>query len=292
MKLCLFCNNSSVNDEWYCSKCHSSPPYLSGFLSFSPDLAKNNEGFKEHYFSKLFDVEKNNFWFCSRNKLILWSLKKYFPFTKTFFEIGCGTGFVSAKIQERVSHLQFYASEIFTEGLMHAQKRIKSAVLLQMDARNIPFSEEFDVIGAFDVLEHIEEDKLVLQQMHKATAVDGGIIITVPQHHFLWSKVDEYACHVRRYGKKELINKIERAGFEIVMTTSFVSLLFPLMFLSRFSQKKKENSFGGEAELRHGYLANQILKCVMTIERALIILGVRFLFGGSLMVIAKKSKHS
>jgi 2-polyprenyl-3-methyl-5-hydroxy-6-metoxy-1,4-benzoquinol methylase len=42
-----------------------------------------------------------------------------------------------------------------------------------MDARNIPFAEEFDIIGAFDVLEHIEQDTDVLAKMYQATQ-NGG----------------------------------------------------------------------------------------------------------------------
>ena len=43
-----------------------------------------------------------------------------------------------------------------------------------MDARNIPFKKEFEVIGAFDMLEYVLEDKLVLQQMYRAAKPGGG----------------------------------------------------------------------------------------------------------------------
>ena len=65
-----------------------------------------------------------------------------------------------------------------------------------MDARRIPFEDEFDVIGAFDVLEHIKEDEQVLVQMHRAVKSGGGIMLTVPQHMFLWSEQDVQAHHV------------------------------------------------------------------------------------------------
>ena len=50
---------------------------------------------------------------------------------------------------------------------------------------------------AFDVIEHIDEDEMVLTQMYKALQPNGGMILTVPQHPFLWSNQDEFACHVR-----------------------------------------------------------------------------------------------
>ena len=80
-----------------------------------------------------------------------------------------------------------------------------------MDARRIPYEAEFDVIGAFDVIEHIYEDAAVLQQMHRAVRPGGGIIVTVPQHRFLWSKQDEFSCHFRRYTRGELMSKVSCA---------------------------------------------------------------------------------
>ena len=68
-----------------------------------------------------------------------------------------------------------------------------------MDARNIPFRDEFDVIGAFDVLEHIDEDVAVIDEVRKALRPGGGFLMSVPQHPALWSQQDERAFHVRRY---------------------------------------------------------------------------------------------
>ena len=81
-----------------------------------------------------------------------------------------------------------------------------------MDARNIPFESEFDVIGAFDVLEHINEDTEVLAQIYTALKAEGLMLISVPQHPWLWSSLDEYACHVRRYTALDIQQKIEAAG--------------------------------------------------------------------------------
>jgi 2-polyprenyl-3-methyl-5-hydroxy-6-metoxy-1,4-benzoquinol methylase len=67
-----------------------------------------------------------------------------------------------------------YGSDIFNRSLSFAQRRLPDAVLFQMDARRIPFEEEFDVVGAFDVLEHINEDDVVLRQMLQAIKPGGG----------------------------------------------------------------------------------------------------------------------
>ena len=101
------------------------------------------------------------------------------------------------------------------------------AELLEVDARRLPFEAEFDVVGAFDVLEHIEEDERALIEMHAALRPGGGLVVTVPQHPALWSAVDEYSRHVRRYRRSELLTKLRDSGFEVIHWTSFVSLLLP-----------------------------------------------------------------
>ena len=62
----------------------------------------------------------------------------------------------------------FPGSELFSQGLAFAAERLPGAELMQMDARSIPYVAEFDAIGAFDVLEHIVEDEMVLRETNKA----------------------------------------------------------------------------------------------------------------------------
>ena len=105
-----------------------------------------------------------------------------------------------------------------------------------MDARCILFECEFDVVGTFDVLEHLVEDERALAQMFNAARPGGGLLVTVPQHRFLWSESDRFAMHQRRYSRTELRKKVESAGFQIERITSFNSLLLPLMILSRLTE--------------------------------------------------------
>ena len=150
------------------------------------------------------------------------------------------------------------------------------------------FFNEFDAIGAFDVLEHIEEDESVLTQLHKALKPTGVLLLTIPQHPWLWSANDDYACHVRRYTARELHKKVFDAGFRIERSTSFVSLLLPAMMLSRQTSSNKITEHDVTAELRLPKLLNNIFLGIMRIEQRLIKLGANFALGGSRLVIARK----
>jgi trans-aconitate methyltransferase len=111
--------------------------------------------------------------------------------------------------------------EMFMEGLSFAQLRVPRAQFVKADARVcFPFNNKFEVIGAFDVLEHIRDDEVVLANIYKALEPSGLAIFTVPQHMFLWSQTDEYACYVRRYDNNGLTIKLKRTGFEILRSTS------------------------------------------------------------------------
>lgn len=112
--------------------------------------------------------------------------------------------------------------------------------------------------------------------------------MTVPQHEFLWSQNDVNACHMRRYEARDLIDKVERAGFCVEKRTSFVSLLLPIMVVSRLRKRIASGRYDPLAELRIGGLANTVLKKVLDVERALIRAGFVFPVGGSLLVIARK----
>src|SRR3989338_2594918 len=248
-----------------------------------------SDGFDPSYFSKLFELEKKSFWFRARNKFILWALRRYFPDMCKFLEIGCGTGYVLSAIEKEFPGLDLYGGEFYDSGLQCARNRVRRASLIQVDAKAIRFRNEFDVIGAFDVLEHIPEDEVVLSEMFQAVRPGGGILLTVPQHPFLWSRFDVFSHHVRRYSAKDLGMKIERAGFRILSLKSFVSLLFPLLLLSRLKRSGARDAYDGFKELKVSQPLNFICEKVLDFERVMVSWGISFPFGGSLLLAARKS---
>ena len=290
MKKCLSCSHRFQSESWICPRCKSEPAVTDGFWVFSPDLAFENSGFSGEYFEKLFQLEDGSFWFRARNRLILWALQKYFPGARNFFEIGCGTGYVIMGIRDQFPHMKVSGSEIFLAGLPYARQRLPDVSLFQMDARAIPFFEEFDVIGAFDVIEHIEEDGDALKEMFAAIRPGGGVLLAAPQHAWLWSEIDDASFHKRRYTRRDFIGRIEAAGFRVRMVTSFVSLLLPLMALARMRYLIPSQKKNLQAEFKLGNRMNGILENVMALELSLIRRSLDFRLGGSLFVVATKEQ--
>ena len=269
-----------------CPQCDFSPQTIATFEAWAPDLAFGGGGFKAEYFADLAIGETGHFWFLSRNRLIVWALKKYFPNLTSFCEVGCGTGFVLTGVAESFPAARLIGSEIFISGLEFAASRFPRAKLVQMDARKPPYVNEFDVMAAFDVLEHIKEDEEALRGLYSAVKPGGGLLLTVPQHSWLWSSVDEYACHERRYSRDDLHRKVRAAGFRIIRSTSFVSLLLPAMLLSR---RHKQQSMDSESldEFQIYPMVNCFLEKILGLER-MISMGWNLPIGGSRLVVAVK----
>ncbi len=288
MKLCLACGATFDLVDWTCPACGKSPENIDGFVSFAPALAAENDGMDPEDHHRLDRAQEASFWFRARNRLIVDLFDRHFPQARSVMEVGCGSGYVLSGLKAAHPSLALTGSEIFTTGLVYARQRLGPDVaLLQMDARAIPFVGSFDLICAFDVLEHIEEDATVLASMGQALRPGGGVLLSVPQHPWLWSQTDEMAFHKRRYRRGELEKKCRVAGFEILRSTSFVSTLLPVMLAQRITQGRRRG-YDVHRELTPPPAINRALETVLDVERSAIGAGLSFPVGGSRFVAARK----
>ncbi len=243
-------------------------------------------GYDAALYEQVAALEPQSFWFRARNRLIVSMLKRHFPSARSILEVGCGTGYVLAALRRAYPEARIVGSELLEEGLSYARSRVPDVELVTLDIAAAPYSDVFDVVAAFDVLEHIDDDVAALAGMFRAVRSGGGSIILVPQHRRLWSRTDELAHHVRRYERRELLEKVESVGFHVVATSSFVTLLLPVLAVARaFGRVRPPTSpFKG---LAPRYL-NGLFERTLDLERKLIERGVSLPAGGSLLVVARK----
>jgi SAM-dependent methyltransferase len=213
-------------------------------------------------------------------------LRKHFASARSLLEVGCGDGFVLAGLRDAFPAMRLGGAELFVEGLEIAARRVPDAELIQADARSLPYDAEWDVVGCFDVLEHVEEDTKVLEEIHRALRPGGGLLVHVPQHGWLWGEADRLSHHVRRYERRELERKLEAAGFRIVAASSFVSFLLPLLALGRFRRRLSLQDLA--RQLVPPRPLNEALERVLGLEQALIERGVSLPAGGSLLIAARR----
>lgn len=287
MRRCTACDMAFESSAYTCPRCGNSPPALNGFVSFAPGLSDGSDSFPATAHEALDRLQDASFWFRARNALIRDLLNRFFPDAKSLLEVGCGTGYVLQGVQRLWPNIRLAGTELEVAGLSYARQRVGNQVeLIQADARDLPFVDEFDVVASFDVLEHISEDEEVLGRMARVVRPGGGLLVSVPQHPWLWSKSDEIGLHKRRYRRPELAAKARAAGWEVLYQTSFLTLLLPAMILQRLGNSRRTN-YDGVDELALPSWLDGALERVTNLERLLIRFG-RLPVGGSRFVVARR----
>ena len=154
------------------------------------------------------------------------------------------------------------------------------------DVTELPMTTaEFDAVVSTDVLYHVEDDALALQELVRVLRPGGVLVINVPAYQWLWSYHDVAVHSQRRYDREELREKIAAAGLEILKITHWNMLLLPLIVLRR---KFLPAPRGGSDVLAYVPWLNSILKGVMAIETALLTTTGYLPAGSSLLVVARK----
>jgi SAM-dependent methyltransferase len=250
-------------------------------------IPEPESGFPEEAFEHLAALEDGHFWFRSRSRLIVWALERHFPEAKSLLEVGTGSGVVLQAIRARYPSLELVGVDQSSEALRHAATRV-DARLLELDAQDLPFDEEFDVVCAFDVLEHVDDDERALAELAAAARPRGGLLVTVPQYDWLWSQGDDYGRHRRRYTKRDLETTVERAGFTVVRSTAWVFSLLPVLAASRLWEKRRRGRYDPKRELELPKPINRALEAILDAERLAIERGVTLPFGSSRLVVAEK----
>ena len=290
---CPRCKNvlKEMTGKYTCQGCACSYPIVDGIPSFVGKSAAI-DGFDASAFEFLFRMEQKHFWHVGRKEIILDVIKRNVTnlADARMLEIGCGNGSVLAYLKQNGVNIE--GGDIFLEGLRFCQQRAGSEGLYHIDILSLPFRNEFEIIGLFDVLEHIDDDEKALSEIHQALKPGGNLILTVPAHKFLWSYFDVQSHHERRYNKKELVAKLERNGFIINRISFFMFFLFPLLAAIRlignmFHMGKSGEDIKPSLELRTVPVVNDVFLGLLKLERLLI----RYLslpFGTSLLVLAEK----
>jgi SAM-dependent methyltransferase len=204
----------------------------------APEVAVESEEstYDPSVYESLVAVEERHFWFKARNEAIVAafeSIRDRLEPGYRVLEVGCGTGNVLRALQRAAAGGSVIGMDLHLEGLRYARHRVSPALLVRGDAGRPPFSVRFEVVGLFDVLEHLEHDVDVLRSLKNLLAPGGFLLITVPADPRLWSYFDVGSRHKRRYRQAELEEKLRGAGYSVEYVTPYMSVLYPVLWLGR-----------------------------------------------------------
>lgn len=116
------------------------------------------------------------------------------------------------------------ASSVFVDASRPAATRIRSAGghAIVADAAALPFADScFSLVAAFDLIEHLPDDRAVFGEIRRVLVDDGRLVFAVPLHAEAWTDFDELVGHYRRYDPGTLVALLEEHGFVIEQSAVF-----------------------------------------------------------------------
>jgi SAM-dependent methyltransferase len=245
--------------------------------------------YKEYYF-----LERQHWWFKERieilENLLIKKIKKDFPKPYKILNTGVATGATSEMLEKFGEVISLEFDKDCCDFLI-SNLNIKA---INASITDMPFPDEsFDLVCAFDVIEHVEDDHAALREIKRVLKPDGVLFVTVPAFNYLWSQHDVVNHHFRRYTMTSMAALIKEGGLKSVFRSYFNFFLFPPIFAIRTLSKllphsPKKDTAGSDFDFLKGRPAvNNIFYRIFKIEKRLLP-KIRLPFGVSLIFIAKK----
>src|SRR5258708_160079 len=165
---------------------------VNGIKCYSPDESTRYSDYPDVGFDVTGQLEQESFWVRSRNRLLKRVVGRYRRAhgQTRLLEIGCGTGEFIREIAGD-SDLKITGSEIYLKGLVYAREKIPGVEFVQFDVKQGRLSGEFDIVAAFDVIEHIDDHTIAIENIHDMRSPGAHFVVTVPQHEFLGGRLAE-----------------------------------------------------------------------------------------------------
>jgi len=240
----------------------------------------------EHTYPILFRVEQSHWWHIGRRLILAGFVEEICQRVTDrrprILDVGCGTG---ANLLMLSKYGDAEGVDVSEDALAFCRERGLDKVKLGA-GEELPYEDgTFDLVTAFDVVEHMDDDLAGLREMRRVLRPGGRVLLFVPAFMFLWGLQDDVSHHRRRYRMSGLRRVLEEAGFEIERTTyANITFFLPILLmrkLMRFTGIKAESENNINVSALNGVLGR-----VLGAER-LILKFMNLPFGVSGLCVAK-----
>ncbi|MBI4085844.1 MAG: methyltransferase domain-containing protein [Candidatus Liptonbacteria bacterium] len=234
-------------------------------------------------YEKFSEVAGKMWWFRARRNIIEQIIKELIggDSSKKILDFGAGVGVVSKMMAN-------YADVIAVDNSPESVRLSSYPIQLISDLKCFD-DNSFDIVTAFDVLEHCLDDEEIIKEFWRILKPGGFVFVAVPAYQFLWREYDTLVHHYRRYLKGELSNKFKKYSFLILKSSYYNTLLFPLLVVN-VTYEKIRNLFTkkqrNELEL-YGYITNEMLFKIFNAEKYWL-KKHNFPYGSSILLTARK----
>lgn len=237
-----------------------------------------------YLFENMADTEAGHWWFRARGAILAGLIERLeLPFPADILDVGAGTGGTTARL---AAFGKVAALEVDSE----ARRFLSRLPLAQLYTNPLPDpaipDAGFDLITAFDVLEHVPDDVSVLCDIRRLLRPRARFVATVPAHPILWTAHDDHHHHQRRYTRRGLRLALESAGLEVDFCGFWLSTLFPV-FVAERTWLKLRPPVDATVQIPSPPL-NRALERIVGFERHWLSRQWSPPFGASLLVVAHR----
>ena len=239
----------------------------------------------KHYYREYFEVERNHWWFKGRSEVLRSYIKDHIAKNGILkiLNVGVATGATSVMLQ---SFGDVTSIEYDQDCIDYIKDKV-SINVLQGSILELPFNDNsFDLVCAFDVIEHVDDHILAVNELTRVCANNGSVFVTVPAFISLWSEHDEINHHFRRYDVEGLRFLFKESG-EIVFSSYFNSVLFLPIFLirklSNVFRNKNEKPKSDFQKYKPGFISSALYHLLKS-ESLFLNKGLKFPFGVSALL--------
>ncbi len=250
------------------------------------------------YYKAYYHLERKHWWFLVRKKIIAERIRTLLHPTSPIqsLNVGAATGATSDMLAAFGPVMSIEYDAKCTEFT----KTFLSSPILQGSILELPFeANQYDLVAALDVIEHVEDHQLAVQELWRVCKPGGHIVITVPAYSFLWSEHDVINHHFRRYTLNELTSLFQHLPGKLMYKTYYNSFLFFPIAAYRLCMNswKKWRGKSEKSEFKYDYevlgtegWVNKILSGIFHLDYYLLKAGLRFPAGISIMIFFQKEQ--
>lgn len=244
-----------------------------------------------HTYAIMSEVEGAHWWFAGRRRILESFLADMVKGTANgngprplrVLDVGCGTG---ANLEMLGEFGTAEGVDVSEEALAFCRARGLTRVKVG-PAEQLPYpNETFDLVTALDVVEHLDDDVLGLREMRRVLRTGGRALLFVPAFMWLWGVQDDISHHRIRYTRKQIVERIEKAGFKVDRATYANFTFFPPILAGRVFMKvtgiKPESENNVNINALNGAFGRLFSAETRWLKR------FNFPFGVSIVVVARK----
>lgn len=170
------------------------------------------------------------------------------PGIDTVLEVGAGQGAIGARLAARYDYTGVEPDVASFERGRRRLERLGRGRMVNGYASDLPADQDFDLVCAFEVLEHIEDDLGALRAWGGRVRRHGYVMISSPAFPARWGPFDSFAGHFRRYERQQFSDLLTAAGFEAPVVYTYGFLLGQVLEKIRDVLATRRGSHGSMEE--------------------------------------------